>query len=70
MRVSQLTHAMGKDEEILIHDYDAPIDKALVFQGTPRGIKRDDPINKMHVESIVADDDVICVLVRKERSRQ
>ena len=66
MRVSQITHAMGKDEKIMIHDYDAPVSKALLFEGTPRGIKRDDPINKMHVNGIIADGDVICVLVRKE----
>lgn len=68
MKVSQLIHAMDRDERITINDYDAPIDKSLLFDGTPRGIKKDDPINKMLVESIVADGDVILVLARKREN--
>lgn len=65
MKVSQLIHAMGRDDLIVIDDFDAPIDKMNLYSGTVRGIYRDNPINKMHIKSICADDDVILVLVRK-----
>lgn len=64
MRVSQLLHAMDKDDLIVIDDYNAPIDKMTLYKGTVRGVVRDNPINKMHVESICADDDTILVLVK------
>lgn len=70
MRVSQLIHAMDKDELIVIDDYDAPINKMTIYRGTVRGIKRDDPINKMHVHSICADNDTILVLAAKQRERR
>lgn len=72
MKVSQLLHSMDKCNEVYISDYDSPIDKSLLYRGTVRGITRDNPINKMHVVNICADDDVILVLVEmaKERSKQ
>lgn len=63
MRVSQITHAMDKDDEIVIDAYDAPIDRMTLYRGSVRGIKKDDPINKMHVSSICADNDTILLLV-------
>ena len=69
MKVSQLIHAMDRDDSIVIDDFDAPIDKMNLYSGTVRGICKDNPINKMHIKSICADDDVILVLVRTEGKR-
>ena len=69
MKVSQLIHAMDRDDSIVIDDFDAPIDKMNLYSGTVRGIYKDNPINKMHIKSICADDDVILVLVRTEGKR-
>lgn len=66
MRLSQLIHAMERDDEIIIDHYDKPIEKMNLYRGTVRGIKKDNPINKMHVSSICADNDVILVLVEQE----
>ena len=66
MRVSQLLHVMDKDDDIVVHDYDKPIDQSILYQGTVRGIYKDNPINRMHVLSVCAAEDVISVLVRKE----
>ncbi len=70
MKVSQLIHAMHREDEIIINDFDEKIDKWLLYNGAVKGIKRDNPINKMHIMKICADDDVICVLVTKQRSKQ
>ncbi len=70
MRVSQLIHAMDKDDEIVIDDYDAPVDKMTIYKGAVRGIKKDNPVNKMHIESVCAENDTILVLVVKQRERR
>lgn len=70
MRLSQLIHAMDKDDMIVIDDYNAPIDNMTIYQGTVRGIKRDNPINQMHVSNICAKDDIILVLAEKTRERR
>ena len=70
MRVSQLIHTMDRDDEIVIDDFDAPIDKNNLYKGTVRGIKKDNPINKMHVMSVCADNDVILVLAIEPRRRE
>lgn len=70
MKASQLLHAMDKDDMIVIDDYNAPIDNMTIYEGTVRGIKRDNPINQMHVSSICAKDDTILVLVEKARERR
>lgn len=62
MKISQLLHAMDKDDLIVIDDYDEPITKMTLYEGTVRGIVRDNPINKMHIESICAENDTILVL--------
>ncbi|MBO5967834.1 MAG: hypothetical protein J6S14_04975 [Clostridia bacterium] len=69
MRVSQLIHAMDKDDEIVIDDFDAPIDNMTIYKGTVRGIKRDDPVNQMHVSSICAKNDTILVLAEKSERK-
>ena len=69
MRVSQLLHAMDKDEIIYISDYDLPIDRMTLYSGTVRGIERENPINKMHIISICADKDEIHVLAQTKRRK-
>ncbi len=64
MKVSQLLHVMDKENEIVVHDYDKPIDQSLLYQGTARGIYKDNPLNRMRVLSVCAVGDVILVLVR------
>ena len=49
MRVSQIIHAMDRDDEILIEEANNKIDRMTLYHGEVRGIKKDDPINKMHV---------------------
>ena len=70
MKVSQLLHAMDKDDLIVIDDYDKPIDKMNVYKGTVREIKRDSPVNQMHISSICADNDTILVLAVKAKERR
>lgn len=62
MRVSQLLKVMDKDDAVVVDDYDAPIDRMTIYQGSVRGVKRDDPINKMHIMSVCANDDTILLL--------
>lgn len=69
MKVSQLIHDMDKDDEIVIDDYDAPIDKMTIYKGAVRGIKKDNPVNKMHIESVCAVNSTILVLAAKPRKR-
>ena len=69
MKVSQLIHAMDRDDVIVIDDYDKPIDKMTLYDGKVRGIRKDNPINKMHIESICAKDDTIMVLAREQRKK-
>lgn len=67
MRVSQLLHAMDKEAWVCIDDFGEHIDRMTLYTGTVRGIKRDSPINRMHVSCIFADGDVIRVLAEKQR---
>jgi hypothetical protein len=53
---------MDKDDEIIIDDGNKKIDRQLVYQGTVRGIGRDNPINKMHVVVIYPYDNKLLVL--------
>lgn len=70
MKVSQLLHVMDKDDEIVIDNYNAPINNTVIYKGTVRGIKRDNPVNQMHVSSIFANDDTIFVLAEEPRERR
>lgn len=69
MRVSQLLHVMDRDDEIIIDDANKKINRMRVYEGTVRGIKRDDPINRMHVNSVFADDSVMVVLAEYPRQK-
>lgn len=62
MKVSQLLHVMDKDDDIIIDDGNKHIDRSLVYQGTVKGIKRDDVVNKMHVVSIIPCDNKLFIL--------
>lgn len=68
MKISQLTKLMPKDDEIIIDDENLPIDRMNIYAGTVRGVKRDNPINKMHITSICAYEDRISVLVANGES--
>ena len=70
MKVSQLIHAMDKDDEIVIDDFDSRIENLTLYSGAVRGIKKDDPINKMHIICLSALDDVIYVCARKQREKK
>ena len=70
MKISQLLHAMDKEDQIVIDDYNARIDHMTIYEGPVRGIKRDDPINRMHVSSVCDMDDKIMVLVEKQRAKE
>lgn len=70
MRVSQLIHAMDKDDDIVIHDADKRANCMQIYKGTVRGLKKDDPINKMHVHHFFACDNVIMVLVGKKKENR
>ncbi len=69
MRVSQLLHAMCKDDIIEIDDYDLPIYQNTIYRGTVRGIERDNPINKMHIKNLCFINDKICVLAQKPKEK-
>ena len=65
MKISQLIQVMDKDDEIIIHDDDEPMDRNLVYQGTVGGINRNDSIERMHVVVIFPDDDKLMVIAKK-----
>lgn len=67
MRVSQLLNVMDKDEQICIEDGNKTVDDMELYCGPVRGIKKDNPINKMHVVAIVAINDLMCVAVQEPR---
>ena len=71
MKVSQVLHKMGRDERVIIFDSTAPIDKAILYDATPRGFKRDDPLLQKSVTGLWADEDTIVLYVgeRKRRAR-
>ena len=70
MKVSQLLHTMDKRADIVIHEGNAPdIESMKIFDGEVRDIKRDDPINKMHVHYIYACDDTLYILADKPRKK-
>jgi hypothetical protein len=69
MRVSQLLHVMDKDDDIIIDDGNKKIDRQRVYSGTVRGIKRDNPINKMHVVVIYPYDNKLLVLAETSENK-
>lgn len=70
MKVSQLLNVMDKDEQICIEDCDKTVDDMELYCGPVREIKKDDPINKMHVVAIVAINDLMCVGVQEPRKEK
>ena len=60
MRVSQITKVMDKDEWIEIND---GFGEGQLYRGPVRGIKKDAPFNKCHVQALAAIHDEIFVLV-------
>ena len=70
MRVSQLIHAMDRDDVIIVNDGNKKINNMEVYRGEVRGIKKDNPINRYYVHHIFADDDTIVVLAEAQRERR
>lgn len=69
MRVSQLIHAMDRDDLIIINDGNKRITNMEVYNGEIRGIKKDNPINRYYVHHIFADGDTIVVLAEEQRRK-
>lgn len=62
MRVSQVLHAMDKDEIVRIFDSTKPIDQCHLYE------HRDSPLLPLGVDMLMADEDVIVIDVgRKEK---
>lgn len=71
MRVSQLLHTMDKRADIVIHEGNAPdITSMRIFDGEVKDIKRDNPINRMHIHHIYACDDTLYVLAEMPREEK
>ena len=70
MKVSQVLHKMERDEHVLIYDSSAPIDKAELYDGTPRGFKRDNPLLSKSVTGIWADEDAIVLDIGTRQRRE
>lgn len=69
MRVSQLIHAMDKDDYIIINDGNKRITNMCIYDGEVRGIKKDNPINRYYIHNIFADGDTIVVLAEDQRKK-
>ena len=69
MRVSQLIHAMDRDDLIIVNDGNKRITNMCVYEGVVRGIKKDNPINRYYVHNIFADGDTIVVLAEEQRKK-
>jgi molybdopterin synthase catalytic subunit len=69
MRVSQLIHVMERDVQIIIDDMSKKIDVMTLYEGSARGIKKDDPLNKMHVVGVFPVDDSTIHILVKSKSR-
>ena len=70
MKVSQLIHAMDRDDEIIVDDFDKRIPEMRIYSGKVRGIYKDNPINKMHVLSVAALDNVMHVLAIEPKEKK
>ena len=69
MKLSQLLHVMDKDDKIIVDDGNKKIDRMRVYSGTVRGIKRDNPINKMHIVAIYPYDNKLLVLAETSNKK-
>lgn len=61
MKLSQLIHAMDREDVIIVNDEGQPVDETCLYRGEVRGIKRDDPLNKRHITKLFAFDDMVVV---------
>lgn len=68
MKVSQVLHAMGKDATVQIFDSTVPIGKDVLYEGEVRGVKRDSPLNRLHVCTLMAMDYMLVIDVAQERA--
>ena len=69
MKVSQLLHVIDKDDTIVIEDFEKPVTKMQIYVGPVRGIKKDNPINKMHVAGITAVNDTLFILAEDPKMK-
>lgn len=69
MKISQVLHAMDRDELVRIFDSTKPFDRSLLYEGTVRGIHRDNPLLPLHVTMLMADSDVIVLDVGRNERR-
>lgn len=63
MRLSQLLKVTDRDTTVIIADYmNVGIDKKILYEGKPKGIHRDSPLNKGHVQYLMpVNDDTVLV---------
>lgn len=66
MRVSQVLHAMDKDDTVVIVDLYGEGDEGELYCGFPGGVKRDDPLNRMHVDTLAACDGDLAIFVKRQ----
>mgnify|MGYP003288210874 CR=1 FL=1 len=69
MRVSQLLRVMRDTDDIVISKQIGRLEYMELFRGLAGNIKRDNPINKMHVLLIDVCDDTLYVLADKQRKK-
>lgn len=70
MTVSQLLHVMDKDDDIVINNGAANVQAMCIYEGVVRHIKRDNPVNRMHVAAVCACEDTIFVLAEEPKSKR
>ena len=70
MKVSQVLHKMDRDEVVRIFDSTKPIDRFLLYEGTVRGMHRDNPLLPRRIEMIMADGDIIVLDIGHTKSRK
>lgn len=67
MKLSQILHAMDRDEEIIVNtSKDVPYPDKNLYRGAVRGIHKDSPLNRAHVKFLMAVDDSILVEIDTE----
>ena len=59
MKVSQITQAMERDDELHIIDSSLPIDRMYLFRGQRKDLSKDNELNQRHVRMLWACDDTI-----------
>lgn len=69
MKLSQLLHAMDRDDVIIVNEEEQPIDETCLYRGEVKGIKRDSPLNKYHITKLFAFDDMVVVFTVEPRKR-